>query len=133
VSGRLVALTTAGSAAEAERIARGLVERRLAACVSVVGGLSSLYRWKGRLRRDAETLLLIKTRSERFAALRRALLELHSYQVPELLALPVAAGHAAYLAWLDESVAAAPPARLRRRPGRARGPRSGRRRPRSRR
>jgi periplasmic divalent cation tolerance protein len=104
VSGRIVVLSSVGSAADGERIARALVERRLAACVNVLPGVSSLYRWKGEVTRDQEVLLVIKTREERFAALRDALGELHPYELPELLALSIAAGHAPYLAWLDESV-----------------------------
>jgi periplasmic divalent cation tolerance protein len=104
VSDRVVALSTVGTAEDAERIARALVERRLAACVNVVPGVVSVYRWKGAVERDEERLLVIKTRAERLEALRQALVELHPYEVPELVALPVEAGHAPYLAWLDESV-----------------------------
>ncbi len=104
MSGRVVALSTVGTAEDAERIARALVERRLAACVNVVPGVVSVYRWKGAVERDEERLLVIKTRAERLEELRRALVELHPYEVPELLALPVEAGHGPYLAWLDESV-----------------------------
>jgi periplasmic divalent cation tolerance protein len=104
VSDRVVALSTVGSAEDAERIARALVERRLAACVSVVPGVVSVYRWKGAIERDEERLLVIKTRAERLEALGRALVELHPYEVPELVALPIEAGHAPYLAWLDESI-----------------------------
>jgi periplasmic divalent cation tolerance protein len=104
VSDRVVALSTVGTAEDAERIARALVERRLAACVNVVPGVVSVYRWRGAVCRDEERLLVIKTRAERLEALREALVELHPYEVPELVALPVEAGHAPYLAWLDESV-----------------------------
>lgn len=104
MSGRIVALSTVGSAEDADRIARELVGRRLAACVNVVGGVVSVYRWKGAVERDEERLLVIKTRAERLEELRQALVELHPYEVPELVALPVEAGHAPYLAWLDESV-----------------------------
>src|SRR6266545_3966948 len=104
MSERIVALSTVATSEDAERIATALVERGLAACVNVVPGLVSIYRWKGAVEREEERLLVIKTRAERFEALRDALLELHPYEVPELLALPVEAGHAAYLAWLDESV-----------------------------
>jgi periplasmic divalent cation tolerance protein len=100
----VVAFSTVGNAEDAERIARALVERRVAACVNVVPGLVSLYRWKGKVERDDERLLVIKTRVERIDALREALLELHPYELPEFLVLNVAAGHAAYLAWIDESV-----------------------------
>jgi periplasmic divalent cation tolerance protein len=107
VSGRIVALSTVGTAEDAERLARALVERRLAACVNVVPGVVSHYRFKGELCRDEERLLVIKTRAERLDALRAALVELHPYQVPELVALEITAGHEPYLAWLDESVARA--------------------------
>jgi periplasmic divalent cation tolerance protein len=125
VSERVVALSTVGTAEDAERIARALVETRLAACVNVVPGLVSIYRWKDALEREEERLLVIKTRADRLSALEEALVALHPYEVPELLTLPVGEGYAPYLAWLDESVRppGAPP----------RDPRRGRRRPRSRR
>jgi len=107
MSERVVALSTVGSGEDAERIARALVERRLAACVNVVPGLVSIYRWRGGVERAEERLLVIKTRGERIDALRDALVSLHPYEVPELVALPVVAGHAPYLEWLDESVGAA--------------------------
>jgi periplasmic divalent cation tolerance protein len=103
VSARIVVLSTVERAEDAERIARELVERGLAACVNVVPGLVSIYRWKGELERAEERLLLIKTRAERFEALREALVALHPYDVPEVLALPITEGHAPYLAWLDEN------------------------------
>jgi periplasmic divalent cation tolerance protein len=103
VSARLVALSTVATALDAERIATVLVERGLAACVNVVPGVTSIYRWKGALQRDLELLLVIKTRADRFEALREALVSLHPYEVPELIALPVEAGHPPYLAWLDEA------------------------------
>jgi periplasmic divalent cation tolerance protein len=123
--GRLVLLSTVGSAADAERIARALVEARLAACVNVVPGVVSHYRWQGKVQQDPELLLVIKTTRGRFAALRRALAALHPYEVPELLGLDVAVGDPPYLAWLDQAVAARPP----RAP--APGPPAGRPRPRS--
>lgn len=106
MSGRVVALSTVGSAEDAERVARALVERRLAACVNVVPGVVSHYRYAGALQRDQEWLLVVKTRVERLDALRTALAELHPYELPELVALEISAGHAGYLAWLDESVGA---------------------------
>ncbi len=102
----LVVLCSIGSADDAEHLARLLVERRVAACVNVVPGVVSLYRWKGRVERDDERLLVIKTRVERFEELRAALIALHPYEIPEIIALPVSAGHEPYLAWLSESVAA---------------------------
>lgn len=104
MSGRVVALSTVGSAEEADRLARALVERRLAACVNVVPGVVSHYRWQGELQRDEERLLVIKTRAERIEALRDALRELHPYELPELVAFEISAGSPEYLKWLDEGV-----------------------------
>jgi periplasmic divalent cation tolerance protein len=104
VSERLLAFSSVANPEEGERIARALVERGLAACVNVVPGVVSIYRWKGAVERAPESLLVIKTRADRFEELRAALVALHPYEVPELLGVPVAAGHAPYLAWLDESV-----------------------------
>jgi periplasmic divalent cation tolerance protein len=111
VSGYVVVLSTVGTAEDAERIARALVERGLAACVNVLPAVTSIYRWKGGVERDEERLLLIKTRAERFPALKQALVSLHPYEVPEILALPIADGHGPYLDWLDQSVAEEPPGR----------------------
>jgi len=102
--GAVVALSTVGSAADAERVARALVERRLAACVNVVPGLVSVYRWKGSVEREEERLLVVKTRADKVEALREALVALHPYELPELVVLPVVGGHAPYLAWIAESV-----------------------------
>ncbi len=101
--GALVVLVTAPSAEEAARMARALVEDRLAACGNVVPGLRSIYRWEGKVREDAEALLILKTTRRRFQALRARVLSLHPYQVPEVLALPVVAGHPAYLEWVAAS------------------------------
>src|SRR5262245_753713 len=104
MSGQAVVLSTAGTEAEASRIARALVERRLAACVNVVPGVSSTYRWRGAIQTESEWLLVVKTRKDRFEEVRAAIRELHSYEVPEIVMLDVVAGDAAYLAWLDASV-----------------------------
>ncbi len=120
MSERVVALSTVGTAGDAERIARALVERRLAACVNVVPKVVSVYRWKGEVHRDEERLLVIKTRRERLDALREALVGIHPYEVPELVALPIEAGHEPYLAWLDEAVRARPAPGPGRPPGRPR-------------
>jgi periplasmic divalent cation tolerance protein len=104
VSERLIVLSTVSAAEDADRIARALVERGLAACVNVVPGVVSVYRWKGALQREGELLLVIKTRAERLEELKEALTELHPYEVPEALALPVQGGLAPYLAWLDDAV-----------------------------
>ena len=99
-----IVLVSAGSEEQAETLAHDLVEQRLAACVSVVGGVCSTYRWQGQVTRDQEFLLVIKSRAERFEALRDRILELHSYETPEILALPVVDGESRYLEWLRESV-----------------------------
>lgn len=104
MTGPVVALSTVATTEDAERIARSLVEKGVAACVNVVPGVVSFYRWKGRLERDAEVLLVIKTRGERFEELKTALLAEHPYEVPELVALPITAGHERYLEWLADSV-----------------------------
>jgi periplasmic divalent cation tolerance protein len=101
---KIVVLVTCGSAAEARRIARKLVEGKRAACVNILSApVESVYRWRGKVESAREFLLVIKTRKREFAGLQRAILELHSYDVPEILALPVAAGSASYLKWIDES------------------------------
>ena len=97
----LVAMTTVATQEDAERIARSLVEKSLAACVNVVPGVVSFYRWKGALERDQEWLLVIKTRGERFEALKTALIAEHPYELPELIATIVVGGHQPYLEWLD--------------------------------
>ncbi len=97
-------LCTVGKAEDAEWIAREVVERRLAACVNIVPAVTSIYRWRGEVEKNEEILLVIKTRSERFEALREAIVSMHSSEVPEVIALAVEAGHAPYLAWLDDAV-----------------------------
>jgi periplasmic divalent cation tolerance protein len=104
MSGNAVVFCTAGSEAEASRIAAALVERRLAACVNVVAGISSTYRWEGAIRTDAEWLLIVKTRRDRFEEVRAAIRELHSYELPEIVMLDIAAGDPAYLAWIDANL-----------------------------
>ena len=99
-----VVFTTAGSTAEAEKIARALVERHLAACVNVLPQIRSIYRWQGKIEDAAEILLIIKTTAAQFPAVRNAIRELHSYDVPECICLPVADGSPDYLHWLMENV-----------------------------
>lgn len=100
----LIVMTTAGSDVQAREIAKGLVERRLAACVSIVARACSVYRWKGAIEEEDEKLLIIKTAQSRFDRLREAIRELHSYEVPEILALPVETGDPEYLDWLRSCV-----------------------------
>jgi periplasmic divalent cation tolerance protein len=106
MTGRIVVLCTAGSAGDAERIAEAMVEQGYAACVNVVPGVTSFYRWKGEVTRDAEWLMVMKTTTARFEALREALVEMHPYDVPEVVELPIERGHAPYLEWIDASVSA---------------------------
>ena len=98
-------LTTAGSEEQAQTIARGLVERRLAACVSIVGGMCSLFRWEGKITEEDEKLLLIKTEKDLFPRVQEAIRELHSYDLPEVVAVPIQDGDADYLSWIGESLA----------------------------
>ncbi len=98
--GHVVIMTTTGSREEARRLARGLVEERLAACVQMTP-VDSVYEWKGEVQEDAEILLFIKTRRDRYADVEACLRRHHSYEVPEILAVPVEAGLADYLAWVD--------------------------------
>jgi len=96
----LQVLTTAGSEQEAERIADVLLDGRLAACVQVVGPITSHYRWKGERRHDAEWLCIAKTRASLFDAVSGAIRTVHSYDVPEITAVPIVAGWDDYLAWI---------------------------------
>ena len=104
MSDKLLVLTTAGSKTEARKIAEALVERRLAACVNIVPGIMSVYRWEGKVAEAAEYLLLIKTVEAREEQLRSAIRELHPYQVPEFVTLSVKSGSVEYLKWLEEAV-----------------------------
>lgn len=97
-------LTAVGSAEEAERISTALVERRLAACVQTVGPLRSRYRWQGAVEVAEEWHCLAKTARRRYPEVEAAIRELHSYEEPEIVAVPIVAGSAGYLAWLDENV-----------------------------
>jgi periplasmic divalent cation tolerance protein len=99
-----IVLSTAGSPEEAVRISRELVERGLAACVNRVPGVTSVYRWQGAIEEASEVLLIIKTSAEEVPAVEAALRELHSYEVPEFLVLPVVGGSRSYLDWLFAQV-----------------------------
>ena len=100
----LLVLVTASSKDEAAHIAEALVAERLAACVNIVGSIESVYRWEGKIVRDAEALMVIKTTDQRYGDLERRVKELHSYSTPEVIAMKIARGSAEYLAWLGESV-----------------------------
>lgn len=102
---KIVVLSTCPSAEEAASLARTLVEKRLAACVNVVGGARSFYRWKGAIEDTTEWLLLIKSRRELFPRLCAELESLHSYEVPEVVALAIVDGSPGYLNWLEAELA----------------------------
>jgi periplasmic divalent cation tolerance protein len=98
-----IVLSTAGSEQEAHKIAHILVKRRLAACVNIVPRVQSIYRWKGEIESAQEWLLLIKTRADKFPAVRDAIGELHSYEVPECIVLEIEDGSLPYLQWLEKA------------------------------
>jgi periplasmic divalent cation tolerance protein len=104
VTAQQLLISTAPSREEATGLARELLSRRLAACVNVVGPIQSIYRWKGEVEEAQEFLLLIKTTAERAAAVREAIVELHSYDVPELIQLSIESGLPEYLRWIGDSV-----------------------------
>jgi periplasmic divalent cation tolerance protein len=98
----LLVLTNLPDRDAAEKLAHGLVERRLAACVNVLAGCTSIYRWKGAIENAQEVPVLIKTRSALYDELEAAINDLHPYEVPEIIAVPVVRGLAEYLAWVGE-------------------------------
>jgi periplasmic divalent cation tolerance protein len=101
---KIVVLSTCGSEEEAVRIAKCLVEGRVAACVNLIPRIRSIYRWEGKVEDATEWMLLIKTSRERYDALTTVLEAAHSYELPEVLALPIIAGSANYLSWLDSEL-----------------------------
>ena len=98
-----IVLVSCGSIAEARRIGRKVVEKKLAACANLVPGVESIYTWKGKVERAPEVLVLIKTTAKRLRELEREVKRAHSYDVPEFIVLPISAGSQNYLAWLQES------------------------------
>ena len=109
----VVVLVTCANEEQGVSIARSLVGERLAACVNLVRGIRSIYRWRDRLEDEQETLLLVKTRTRLLARVERRVRELHTYEVPEVVALPLVAGSKPYLDWVLESTAARPRSRVR--------------------
>jgi periplasmic divalent cation tolerance protein len=101
---KIVILSACDSEEQATRLARHLVELRLAACVNIVPGARSVYRWKGEMEEASEWLLVIKSRRDLFASIRGEIAKLHTYEVPELLALPVIEGAGGYLEWMDREL-----------------------------
>jgi periplasmic divalent cation tolerance protein len=102
----LLILCTCPDQATAERIAETVVGERLAACANLVPGLTSVYRWEGQIQRDTEWLLLVKTQAAVYPLLETRLRELHPYQTPEIIALPIQTGSAAYLDWIADNTGA---------------------------
>lgn len=103
-----IVLSTCPDAATARTIATALVERGLAACVNIVPGIESVYRWQGAIEQESELLLLIKSRADAYAALEQAILELHPYELPEVIAVPLSTGLPAYLGWIDANLKTPP-------------------------
>lgn len=99
----VVILATTPTLKHAEKISRTLVEKKLAACVSVVGNVRSTFRWEGKITTEKECLMIIKTRKELFNAAAEHIRKQHPYQVPEIIASPIIAGSKPYLTWLEES------------------------------
>ncbi|MBI2823307.1 MAG: divalent-cation tolerance protein CutA [Planctomycetia bacterium] len=97
-------ITTAETKEDAQRIAAALVERRLAACVQVAGPITSTFRWEGKVQTATEWQCIAKTRGDLYARVETAIRELHPYQVPEIVATPIASGSQAYLDWIDAEV-----------------------------
>lgn len=104
MTNKRIVLSTAGSEDEARKIAHHLVEQRLAACVNIIPGIESVYRWEGKVESNREYLLLIKTSSTMFPEVRDAILELHSYELPECVEIAVEGGSPEYLQWVEESL-----------------------------
>jgi periplasmic divalent cation tolerance protein len=99
---KIVLFTTVATIEEAERLARTLLDRRLAACVNLLPAVQSIYRWEGKIESASEILLVIKSRRALFEGIRDVVQSLHSYAVPELIAVPVVDGYAPYLNWIDQ-------------------------------
>src|SRR5574337_708132 len=100
----IVVLITTSSKDEAEKIGKVLVESRLAACVNIVEPVRSLFRWQGAIEHQEEALMLVKSRNDLLPSMIQVVKELHSYTVPEVIALPILAGSSDYISWLDESI-----------------------------
>ena len=103
-SGHIVIFVTCSSREEAETIADALLSKKIVACANMISGVKSNFWWKGRIDSADETLLVLKTTKKNFANVEKAVKRLHSYDVPEIIALPIAAGSKSYLDWIDKSV-----------------------------
>jgi periplasmic divalent cation tolerance protein len=104
VTDKIVVMVTAASRRECRKIARNLVEAKLAACVNIAPGIESVYRWKGKVTTDKEFLMLIKSTRQLFPEIKAAIAKIHSYHTPEIIALPIIDGSRNYLQWVTDSV-----------------------------
>ena len=100
----IIVLITAGNKKEADKIARALVKSKLAACVNIVDNLRSIFWWQGRLDQAKEVLLVVKSRKEKFNKIAKLVKSIHSYEVPEIIAIPIASGFKSYLSWINDSL-----------------------------
>lgn len=100
----IVVFVTASGKKEAEKIAGKLIKKKLSACVNIVDKIESLFRWQGKVDRAKETLLIIKSRKDKLTGIIKTVKSLHSYQVPEIIAMPISGGYKPYLEWIDESL-----------------------------
>jgi len=100
----IVVFFTAGSKKEAQKIASGLIRKKLAACVNIIDKVDSIFFWGGKVQKAKESLLIVKSTKAKFPQIAGLVKSLHSYDLPEIIALPVIAGHKPYLRWIDESV-----------------------------
>ena len=100
----VVVLITAANKKEALALARSLLNLKLAACVNIISNLESFFRWKGKVEKAKEALLIVKTRKEKFSAVVKAVKSMHSYEVPEIISIPITSGFKPYLKWIDESL-----------------------------
>lgn len=100
----IVSIITVGDSRQAEEIARCLVEEKLAACVNIIPSVKSVYRWKDRVEESAELMLIVKTEQRVFEKMKRRVLELHSYELPEIIALNISQGLESYLDWINANV-----------------------------
>lgn len=103
MTGEIIIFITVSNPEEASKIARALVEERLSACVNIIKGIRSIYRWQGEIEDEEEALLIVKTRGELFEEVENRVRELHSYTVPEVISIPILKGSEPYLSWLRES------------------------------
>lgn len=104
MSNYIVVFVTVGNKKEAKKISQKILERKLAACVNIVPSISSYYWWKGKVDSSKEVLLIIKTKKELFNKLKNSIKKIHSYSIPEIIALPIEFGNSEYLNWIDDSL-----------------------------